>query len=264
MRSSAADPGKKPRRLALAAGAALCLATLTSGARADGEAWQQFEYRLPIVRTPRPEFPRLAARVYAEAREAGRFDGLYDSFLRVGPLLWVSRFLFIGAHGTFQGTRTAGGCAQPAPAGCGQYVFEFRGEIEPNFFGRLGPITFNDRNRLEYRWRETGARGRYRNQLRINYQPADWTIYPFVIDEILFDLKSEGFNQNRATAGVAFALSPSTRLDLGYTFRSRLTVATAAAAERWDHDHIALVMLVVDVPALEAPRQAPAPPTRLP
>lgn len=254
------------RSLTLVLTAALSYAA-PSLARADFEAWQQVEMRVPIVSTPTPTFPRLSLRVYGEGREAGRFGGLYDSYLRVGPLFWVAPFLFIGVHGTLEGTRTAGGCAEGAPATCGTYVFEFRTELEPNFFGRLGPFTFNDRNRLEFRWRESGMRYRYRNQLRVNLQPPRWRVYPFIMDEVLFDF-SDGFNQNRATAGVAVDIRPGTRLDIGYTFRSRQTPATGGQPAAWAHDHIMLLTFVVDLavappapPASTPPAPAPPAPT---
>ncbi len=248
---------KRPVRSAALSPLVCALLAHAPVAHADGEAWEQFEYRLPIVRTERPTWPRVALRVYTEAREAGRFSGLYDSYLRIGPLVWVAPFLVIGAHGTFEGTRTAGGCAMGASASCGQYVFEFRAELEPNFFGRFGPITINDRNRIEMRWRESGVRWRYRNQLRVNYQPVGAVVFPFVIDEVLFDLTQDGFNQNRATAGVAFQINPTTRIDVGYMFRSRLVPATAMSTASWEHDHIGVVTLLVDVPSL-----VPAAPTR--
>jgi hypothetical protein len=239
-----------------AASVALLVLFAPSRARADGEAWQQFEYRAPIVQTERPEFPRVAWRVYAEAREAGRFSGLYDSFFRTGPMLWVTRWLFVATHATFEGTRTAAGCATPAVSSCGQYVFEFRAELEPNLFGRIGPFTFNDRNRVEYRWRESGAKWRYRNQLRINFQPIHWRIWPWAMNEWLFDLSadeaSHAFHQNRLQVGVAFQLNPYTRLDLSYMLRSRGGATANDPSWHFEHDHIGVALLVVDVPPFVA------------
>lgn len=222
--------------------AALCL-PLT--ARADGEAWAQFEYRLPVVQGPAPRWPRVDVRIYSEARFAGRADGINETFLRVGPLVYLTPWLFVATHAT----------ASTLRASSGQHVFELRAELEPNLFGRLGPFTFNDRNRVEMRWREAGVRWRYRNQLRVAYQPPGARVFPFVWDELLFDLSPlpqgpsvTGLQQNRASAGLSVQLHPNVRFDVAYLLRSRREAASATEPERWEHDHGAVVALFVDVP----------------
>jgi hypothetical protein len=49
-------------------------------------------------------------------------------------------------------------------------------------------------------------------------------------------------HQNRLAAGLGFVVAPRTRLDVGYMLRSR------AASDAWEHDHVALLYLFVDVP----------------
>lgn len=231
----------RPATLALS----LAALALPSRARADGEAWLQFEYRLPVVRTPTPAWPRVDVRFYSETRLAGRADGLNETFLRVGPLVYPTRWLFVAAHAT----------AQSGRGSTGQHFFEFRAELEPNLFGRLGPVTFNDRNRVEMRWREAGVRWRYRNQLRVAYQPEGARVFPFLWDEVLFDLSSlpvgasvTGFQQNRASVGLSVQLHPNVRFDVAYLLRSRREAATATEPERWEHDHGAVIALFIDAP----------------
>src|SRR5690606_42112004 len=65
-------------------------------------------------------------------------------------------------------------------------------------------------------------------------------IFPFVWNEALILLNEEGFNQNRLTAGLTAALSPTTRLEAGYMFRSREELGT------WFHDHIGVLYLFYD------------------
>jgi len=214
---------------------AFVLATETP-ARADGEAWLWFENRIPIVRTRTPEFPRLDWRVVADFRLNSRSSGLAQSFLRTGPVFFATPWMFLALHGTIQSDKLK----------TGVHDQEARVEFEPNFFGRVGDFTFNDRNRFEYRWRESGHRYRYRNQLRINYAPvgANSKWVPFVWDEVLVDLSGFGVNQNRAQIGLGRVIGDGTRIDLGYMVRSRWDAGI------WTHDHVLNLYVLFDVKPL--------------
>lgn len=205
---------------------------VTTTARADGEAWLWTENRVPILTTSKPEFPRLDWRVITDFRVNQRSGGLHQAFLRTGPAFYPTRWAFFAINGTV--------CADRLPDG--RFDEEARVELEPNFFGRFGDFTFNDRNRLEYRYRDTEERWRYRNQLRVNYAPSGARWIPFVWDEVLVDLSGLGFNQNRAEVGLARMLTDALRLDVGYMFRSR------EAAGDWTHDHIVNLYFFFDVP----------------
>jgi len=200
-------------------------------ARADGGAWIWVETRVPLVgRAERT--PRLSLRVWSDTRLMGAAGGLAQQFVRIGPILDVTSWFFLAAHGTIYADRRPSGA----------FDQEARLEIEPNFHGRVGPLTFNDRNRLEYRWRADHSRVRYRNQLRINYQPKGWRLFPFAWDEMLFDF-SDGFNENRFLAGVAFMIRPHIRIEAGYLLRSR------DINNAWQHDHVGVTYLFVGIPS---------------
>jgi len=205
--------------------------SVAAPARADGEAWFWIENRIPIVRSDRPGFPRVDWRTLVDMRLNQRSDGLAQAFLRTGPLFFPTSFAFVGIHGTIYSDRLANG----------EHDQEVRIELEPNFFGRIGNVTFNDRNRGEYRWRESGVRWRYRNQLRLNYAPVGANWIPFVWDEVLVDLSGLGFNQNRFQVGLGRMLNKSTRLDFGYMVRSR------KEPTGWEHDHVLNLYLFFDV-----------------
>lgn len=207
----------------------LALFSCAEGARADGEAWIWAELRLPVTESTEL-FPRTTLRVLAESRINGRSNGLDMSILRAGPLFDVTSWMFIGVHGTILADRATDD----------RFVQEIRAELEPNLYGRWGDFTFNDRNRLELRYRDVETRYRYRNQLRVNYAPEGQWWMPFVWDEILVDLSGLGLNQNRVMAGVGLFTSASTRIELGYILRSR------EEATRWEHDHIGAVNLFFD------------------
>lgn len=204
---------------------------ISTQARADVESWNWIEYRLPIV-GENQNFPKTSLRVFTDARLNARSNGLDNLFLRVGPLVDVTPWMFVGFHGTLLADRLANG----------DFEQEVRAEIEPNIYGRFGDFTYNDRNRLEYRMRPTSGKFRYRNQLRVNYAPKDAKIIPYIWDEVLIDLAGEYFNQNRATIGFGIVFNENTRLDLGYILRTRYE------NQKWENDHIALVSLFVDIP----------------
>ena len=210
---------------------ALAATAASPSARADAEAWIWAELRLPVIRAAKPSFPRLDWRVFTDVRLNRRSDGLAQSFLRTGPLLFVTDWMFIGLHGTIYADRLK----------TGVFDQEARVELEPNLFGRLGDFTFNDRNRLEYRWRESEVRYRYRNQLRVSYAPIGAKWIPFVWDELLVDLSGAGVHQNRAEVGVGRMLNEYTRLDLGVMARSRKEM------DGWHHDGVLNLYLFVDV-----------------
>jgi hypothetical protein len=206
-------------------------------ARADGDAegWVWVETRTPLARD-RGGRAWLQLRSFADLRLATATSGIDNVFLRLGPIIDVAPWLFVGLHATAQADQT----------GVRGYDQEFRAELEPNFRFRFGDFAFNDRNRAEYRHR-TKADGatreslRYRNQLRISYAPEGQWWLPFLWDELLVD-SIDGVHQNRLAAGLGFVVAPRTRLDVGYMLQSR------AASDAWEHDHVALLYLFVDVP----------------
>lgn len=202
---------------------------LVPSARADGEVWVWSESRLPLA-TQEQLGVRTSLRLVSDARFNGRSGGLDTLFFRAGPLFDLTPWLFLGVHGT----------AQALQNGEKQFIQEIRGELEPNFYWKIGDFSFNDRNRFELRFRDVETRYRYRNQLRANYAPAEQPWMLFIWDELLFDLSGYGFNQNRAMLGVGYSISPSTRFEFGYMLRSRKT------DEIWDHDHIAAFNVFFD------------------
>jgi hypothetical protein len=244
-------------RLSLALLGALA-ASAPGVARADWEVWLPMEVRVPILRAPTPGWGRVDWRIISEGRFSGRTEGLEQLFVRTGPVVYVTPFMFVAAHVTYAVDALGGA----APIRMEQ---EIRAELEPNFFGRLGPITLASRNRLEYRWRQTFERVRFRTQLRANLAPRGWVVMPFAQAELLFDLTdtrlddpatsaatppTPGFNQWRAFAGAGLQLSPNVRLDLGVVLRSR-QVATATPGQ-FDRalDVGPWIQLFVDVPLM--------------
>lgn len=243
--------GRSSRVAAATISLALALAVQSRVAQADGEQWTSLEARIPILRQPRPQFGRVDWRIVGELRLAGRFSGIEQAYLRTGPLVWITNWLFVGTHiavfGNVQGQLASG--AFPLQS-------EVRWDLEPNLFGRLGPITFNLRQRIEFRWfNNAEARWRYRPQLRVNFAPKDWVVMPFVMEEPLFDLSGAGFNQNRLHLGVGFQVQPHVRVDVAYLNRVR----AVSGSPDWAIDHAGWINILVDVPPLGPTTPAPIP-----
>lgn len=210
------------RRRLLLASALFAPLLAAQPAAADTEYWGWFETRIPLVQALPGTGQPVALRLLSDYRWGGRYPGLGWSFLRVGPLWTLKPGLMVGTHFTSI-------AVQNAP---GVFIQEYRGEIEPNFFGRLGDFTWNDRNRLEYRWRAADQHFRYRNQLRVNWAPPGQRWQPFIWDEPMIELNAQGLAQNRIELGVGYQFTEALRFDVGGMVRSR----TTAFGAPWDHD----------------------------
>lgn len=234
----------------------LTTTTVATTAHADIEDWTVFEYRLPVLRQPKPQFGRMDWRFLSELRLAGRYNGIEQIYFRTGPLAWLTNWMFVGTHISVWGLGQANSML---PAGNYQLQTEVRWDLEPNFFGRIGPFTVNSRNRIEYRWFNTApAMWRFRSQLRVNLAPQGWVVMPFVMDEPLFDLNlGQGFYQNRAHIGVGFQVLPNVRIDVAYMNRARWVPSNST----WDDDHAAWINVFVDVPVTPPASLGPTPNT---
>jgi hypothetical protein len=251
------------RRAAITVISILGMTLSAQDARADFEPWTPVEVRVPVVSAATPTWPRLDLRVAGEARFASRFNGAETLFLRVGPVLYCTPWFFVAAHGTVLSDALATAPGMPT-----RMEEETRAELEPTFFGRVGPFTLVNRNRAEFRWRQTFQRVRLRTQLRVNLSPTGWRVIPFVQDELLFDTwdtrapttagvpPTPGLNQNRTMLGVGLQLADNVRLDLGLLLRIR----QQPGMSDWALDYGPWIQLFVDVPK-RPPAQVPASPT---
>lgn len=195
-----------------------------------------------------------------EPRFAGRFNGVEQLFVRTGPVVYFTPWFFLAAHATVLADALSTTAGMPT-----RMEEEARAELEPNFFGRIGPFTIANRNRFEYRWRQTSQRVRLRTQLRVNLAPQGWRVMPFVQDELLLDAwdsripadgtlpsgvaPTPGLNQNRTIVGVGFQLSGNVRLDVAMLIRAR----QQPGMTDWAVDLGPWIQIFVD-----APKPAPA------
>ncbi|MEB3197634.1 MAG: DUF2490 domain-containing protein [Candidatus Sericytochromatia bacterium] len=203
-----------------------CSPWLAAPARADVEFWNWTEWRVPLTsRAPWTGQP-VHWRTFSDVRLGLRYPGLGWNFFRAGPLWTLAPWLVVGTQATVISV-------QATP---GNYLQEYRLELEPTFLWRTGPWQFSDRNRLEHRMRWGGsgqtAHLRYRNQLRVAYAPDGASWIPFAWNEPLFEFNGEGLAQNRAEVGIGYRFNADARLDLGVMWRAR------SQANAWEHDGI--------------------------
>ncbi|MEB3198380.1 MAG: DUF2490 domain-containing protein [Candidatus Sericytochromatia bacterium] len=218
-------------RAGLALGLALAgLGAWPSPVLADSEFWNVLEVRVPLER-PVPWSPR-ALRAVSSSRFGFRYGGLGVSSLRVGPLWQPAPWLMLGLHAS----------AYAEQAGNGAFNQMLRLECEPNLQGAIGDLQINDRNRLEWRHTPGDVWWRYRNQLRVSYQPAAWNWWPTLSQELAWDLRPAlpyTLVQSRFTVGAARVINRATRLTTEYMWRQRPDPLLG-----WAHDHILMVTLL--------------------
>jgi hypothetical protein len=201
----------------------LGLVLCASFARADSGAWLWIETRVPIVGRA-PTLPRLSWRILSDTRLTVNSGGLFQQYLRTGPVFDVTKWLVLAVHGTIYADRRPDG----------SFEQEARLEVEPTFQLNVAGFRIADRSRLEFRWRPAHSRLRYRNQLRVAYWPEGWPAFPVVWNEFLIDA-TDGYSENRFVAGVGIPWAKGRyRVELAYMLRSR------RAGDVWTHDHFAL------------------------
>lgn len=191
--------------------------------------------------------PAFALRGMSDLRFEQAAGGLNTGFFRLGPLVDVNDWFFVAVHAFIGARRTADG----------EFVPEYRIEWEPNFHGRLGAFTWNNRHRLENRWVQGRNLNRYRNQIRVNFAPPGARWRPFVMEEVFFDLGEEGFNQNRVHVGIARMVGNDLRIDLAYMWRAiadpLATPGGAPISATWKHQHVIVLQFVHVPPVLRRP-----------
>jgi hypothetical protein len=201
-------------------------------ALADKELWAVYEHRIPLVRSA-PQLPRLSLRVATET-VFGTETALQTALLRAGPMIDITSWLYVAAHGVVLTTKV------------GQnYEPRYRAEFELNPYGRLGPFRWNDRLRNEmtfgpgmtpeYRLREM-----FRLSLPLAAKP-EWV--PFVaVEAFITPMGKQSVSEVRNLFGVGYKLGSDTRMDLGYCLRNRY------GAQGWEIDHALFVVFLFDVP----------------
>lgn len=198
---------------------------------ADTESWNFVENKIKL--TEKNEIsPQINLRLLTRSFINTRSEGLGDLLFRFGPTIDILPWFNISMHGVLDAYKSSNK----------EFIQELRGEIDPTFFTSFGDFSFSDRNRFEFRTKNISNSLGYRNLLRINYNPQNSNITPFIYDEIFFDLLNSNISQNRAMIGLGIKINKNTKLDLGYMLRNRYVQNTS----KWENDNVLVVNLQSD------------------
>ncbi len=116
---------------------------------------------------------------------------------------------------------------------------EHRVENELNFHFTLSEkVTFHQRNRFEWRWREARDQPAYRmrSRFQLRYKTDFGRLKSiYANNEFFWDFENDDFSENRAIpVGLQFKITPSLDFNLFYMIQSLHT----AAARSWKSNHI--------------------------
>ncbi|MCF7797567.1 MAG: DUF2490 domain-containing protein [Candidatus Marinimicrobia bacterium] len=98
---------------------------------------------------------------------------------------------------------------------------EKRPQLDINLSRKVGEMQWSDRNRFEFRFRDSGESVRYRNKLTVKIPRLQlWQLQPYLADEIFYDLEAEVLNKNRIYAGVNIPVLANLQVEVGYVRES--------------------------------------------
>jgi len=110
---------------------------------------------------------------------------------------------------------------QPAP---GRNLYESRLRMAVTFENRWKNFSIDDRNLVEYRFRNSSADSvRYRNRLRFVYplvKNDKEIVAPFVQEEVFYDFREKAFSRSDLVLGVTRKLSSNVSADFFYQWQA--------------------------------------------
>jgi len=103
------------------------------------------------------------------------------------------------------------------------WKIEYRPHLNATIKWKFDKISFENRNRLEYRAKEDIEFFRYRNKLTAKMQKyTQFKIQPYLAEEPFYDFDAQELNKNRIYAGVNFKVLDNLKADILYILESRL------------------------------------------
>ncbi len=104
----------------------------------------------------------------------------------------------------------------------GDWKVEYRPHLNAIFKWKLLGLSFDDRNRLEYRIKEDKEFFRYINKLTVKLpKVTQLKIQPYIAEEPFYDFDANELNKNRVYAGVNFKVVKNLKGGLYYILESR-------------------------------------------
>lgn len=155
---------------------------------------------------------RWKVNVEEELRFGGNVSELYYTHTDGGLVLKVNDNLDFAVH-----------YRQIFEKNKNEWKEEYRPYVDATVKWELWDFKFSDRNRLEFRMKETTYdEWRYRNKLTAKF-PWKWTsleIQPYISDEVFVDFYGEDINRNRLYGGFSAKLFKHLKTDIFYLWQT--------------------------------------------
>jgi hypothetical protein len=174
----------------------------------DWQYWNEFQFKYSIT-------DDLSLRLKTGQRVRDDFTELFLTNFEVGFLFKLNEHLEFGPLYKFEHQELSSG----------RRTDENRVSLEGTVKWGLGDFKFANRHRVNYRNFSGDEAWRYRTRLKIS-RPIDilnFSMKPFVSDEIFYGFVSDRFNENRFDIGLSRALNEHLEPKIYYRLRSRHT-----------------------------------------
>ena len=195
-------------------------------AQDDWQYWHQ--YQLSVAMPKSTKF-----LISGQQRLRDNFSESFHADIETGLLWKPLSYLEAGPFFKYQREKTAKG----------DHINENRYSVELSLTPKWRKFTLKDRNRFEYRNRNTTDGWRYRNQIKVSFRfPArKIELEPYLSEEIFYDFDAQKFNQSRASVGLTTHLHKHVSVSLFYLLQSKKT------GSNWREDHVLGSQLVISV-----------------
>lgn len=167
----------------------------------------------------------LSFHLFSEQRLRDNFSSAYLYNVATGLRWKASRYFDAGPFFLYESAKNT----------AGSRYYENRYYLEANLKLPGKRLTWSDRNRIEYRNRNTTDLWRYRNRLKVSLNTGK--VSPYVSNEIFWDMTGHELNQNRFSAGISLPLEKHLQLTLYYLLQS------TRAGSDWNENHALGVIL---------------------
>ena len=171
----------------------------------DQEYWSQFEIVGSIAN-------KLDFRVKPELRYNNDISDLYYVHFETGVDWKINNWLVLAPY--YRHVNEKKGEI---------WTVEFRPHLNAAFIREFWGINISDRNRMEYRGRESTQSFRYRNRLMAKLPKyTRFHIQPYTAEEPFYDFNEKRWNKNRAYIGVDFPVVKTLQGGLFFIYENRL------------------------------------------
>lgn len=177
-------------------------------AKDDWQYWNEFQFKRSIK-------DNLDLRLKTEQRLRDDFTDLFLINFEVGLIFKPSKHFEFGPLYKFEHEKSLSG----------QKTDENRVSLEGTVKWWFGDFKFSNRHRVNYRNISGKESWRYRIKLKIAHpiEFRNFSITPFISDEVFYDTVPDKLNQNRFSIGFSKQLTDNLGLEIYYLLKSKRT-----------------------------------------